>query len=104
MAFTVSCDTIDVTIRYGSYLVLFCMLFYANYLAPDAKHNVDCGCAEQEKQQDGKGKDGGGGKAAARGGGGGGKKKKTVMICGVQSSPDAPFGDGAFAGGHKKNA
>ena len=62
---------------YSSYLVLFMMLFYANYLAPDAKHEVDCGCSARKAEA----------------------KKKYVMVCGVKSTRGAPFGDGAFASG-----
>ena len=53
------------------------MLFYANYLAPDAKHEVDCGCSARKAEA----------------------KKKYVMVCGVKSTRGAPFGDGAFASG-----
>ena len=49
---------------YSSYLVLFMMLFYANYLAPDAKHEVDCGCSARKAEA----------------------KKKYVMVCGVKST------------------
>jgi len=68
---------------YSSYLLLFSALFYANYLAPGAKNEIECGCSVLKKSK----KD----------------VERTVMVCGVRTSPSAPFGDGAFAGGGGTN-